>query len=72
MEIIEVFRNKMESEGYKAYIIPTSDYHNSEYISDYFKARQYLSGFTGSQGTLLITKEFAYLWVDGRYFIQAE
>ena len=72
MELIELFRSKMEKDNYKAYIIPTSDYHNSEYISDYFKARQYLSGFTGSQGTLIITKDFAYLWVDGRYFIQAE
>ncbi len=72
MELIELFRNKMENEGYKAYIIPTSDYHNSEYISDYFKSRQFLSNFTGSQGTLLITKDDAYLWVDGRYFIQAE
>ena len=61
MELIELFRNKMETAGYKAYIVPTSDYHNSEYISDYFKARQFLSGFTGSQGTLVI-----------RYFIQAE
>ncbi len=72
MELIEIFRNKMENSGIKAYIIPTSDYHNSEYISDYFKSRQFLSGFTGSQGTLLITLDFAYLWVDGRYFIQAE
>ena len=72
MELIELFRNKMETAGYKAYIVPTSDYHNSEYISDYFKARQFLSGFTGSQGTLVITLDFAYLWVDGRYFIQAE
>ena len=54
------------------YLVPTSDYHHSEYISDYFKCRQYLSGFTGSAGTLLVTTEKAYLWTDGRYFIQAE
>lgn len=54
-----------------AYIVPTSDFHNSEYISDYFKGREYLSGFTGSAGTLLVTLDHAYLWTDGRYFIQA-
>ena len=48
------------------YLVPTSDYHHSEYISDYFKCRQYLSGFTGSAGTLLVTTEKAYLWTDGR------
>ena len=54
-----------------AYIIPTSDYHMSEYVSDFFKSRAYLSGFTGSAGTLVITKDKGYLWTDGRYFIQA-
>ena len=54
-----------------AYIIPTGDFHNSEYVSNYFKGREYLSGFTGSAGTLLVTQENAYLWTDGRYFIQA-
>lgn len=53
-------------------LIPTNDYHNSEYIPEYFKIRVFLSGFTGSAGTLLIAKESAYLWTDGRYFIQAE
>ncbi len=55
-----------------AYLVPTSDYHNSEYLSDFFKEREFLSGFTGSAGTLLVTKEDAFLWTDGRYFIQAE
>ncbi len=54
-----------------AYIVPTSDDHNSEYISDYYKTRAFLTGFTGSAGTLLITPKKAYLWVDGRYHIQA-
>lgn len=72
MELIETFQQVMKEKGYDAYIIPTSDYHNSEYVSDYFKGRALLTGFTGSQGTLLITLDNAYLWVDGRYFIQAE
>jgi len=55
-----------------AYLVPTSDYHNSEYLSDYFKEREFLSGFTGSAGTLLVTQNDAFLWTDGRYFIQAE
>lgn len=55
-----------------AYLVPTSDFHGSEYLSDYFKEREYLSGFTGSAGTLIVTQETAYLWTDGRYFLQAE
>ena len=54
-----------------AYLITTGDYHNSEYISEHFKARAYLSDFTGSAGTLLVTQNNAYLWADGRYHIQA-
>lgn len=72
MELINKFKELMTTEGYDAYIIPTSDFHGSEYISDYFKSRAYLSGFTGSAGTLLVTKDKAYLWTDGRYFIQAQ
>ena len=55
-----------------AYIITSSDYHQSEYIDDYFKGREYLSGFTGSAGVLVIFKDEACLWTDGRYHIQAE
>ncbi len=55
-----------------AYLVPTSDFHQSEYISGYFKEREYLSGFTGSAGTLVVTTDEALLWTDGRYFIQAE
>ena len=54
-----------------AYIVFISDDHGSEYISDRYKSVRYLSGFTGSAGTLLITKENSYLWTDGRYFLQA-
>ena len=55
-----------------AYIVTSSDYHQSEYIDDYFKGREYLSGFTGSAGILVIFKDEACLWTDGRYHIQAE
>ncbi len=54
------------------YIVPTADYHNSEYVSDYFKMREFLSGFTGSAGTLVVSSREAGLWTDGRYFVQAE
>ena len=55
-----------------AYIVTSSDYHQSEYIDDYFKGREYLSGFTGSAGVLVIFNDEACLWTDGRYHIQAE
>lgn len=70
-EIIEL-QQEMKKNGVDFYLVPTSDYHHSEYISDYFKCREYLSGFTGSAGTLLVTLTNAYLWTDGRYFLQAE
>lgn len=53
-------------------IIPTSDPHQSEYLAEHWKIREWLSGFTGSQGTLIIAEDFAGLWVDSRYFLQAE
>lgn len=52
-------------------IIPTNDYHNSEYIPEYFKSRVFITGFTGSAGTFVVAQDSAYLWTDGRYFIQA-
>ena len=64
-------RKAMKNRGIDAYIIPTTDFHGSEYVNDYFKFRRYVSGFTGSAGTLLVTEGGAYLWTDGRYFIQA-
>ena len=57
--------------GIDAYIVPTTDFHGSEYVNDYFKCREYISGFTGSAGTLVVTAEDAGLWTDGRYFLQA-
>ena len=54
------------------YLIPTADFHNSEYVNDYFKVREFFSGFTGSNGTLVVSIWEAGLWTDGRYFVQAE
>lgn len=62
----------MDDKGVAAYIVPTADPHQSEYVGEYFKTREWISGFTGSAGTVIITKERALLWTDGRYFIQAE
>lgn len=70
-EKLSALRAEMEKEHITAYYIPTNDFHGSEYVCDHFKCREYLSGFTGSAGTLVITKDFAGLWTDGRYFIQA-
>ena len=61
----------MEQNKINAYVIPTSDEHGSECLSDHFKTREYMSGFTGSAGTLVVTMYEALLWTDGRYFIQA-
>lgn len=65
-------RSRMKEAGIDVYIIPTTDYHGSEYVNDYFKCREYISGFTGSAGTLVVKQDFAGLWTDGRYFLQAE
>ena len=64
-------RNQMKEAGVHCVVIPTSDYHNSEYVSDFFMARKYFSGFTGSAGTLVVMPDEAALFTDGRYFIQA-
>ena len=64
-------RAKMAENGIDAYIVPTADFHQSEYVGEYFKARKYITGFSGSAGTAVITKDEARLWTDGRYFIQA-
>ena len=69
---INKLRENMKEKSIYAYIIPSSDYHQSEYVGDYFKSREFMSGFTGSAGTLVVTLDEAGLWTDGRYFIQAE
>ncbi|RDY23647.1 aminopeptidase P family protein [Romboutsia maritimum] len=68
---IQQLRNIMEEKKIFAYIIPSADYHQSEYVGEYFKSRTFISGFTGSAGTVVVTKNEAGLWTDGRYFIQA-
>ena len=69
---IDALRAEMKREGVDIYIVPSTDYHHSEYVGEYFKARQFMTGFTGSAGTAVFTKDKACLWTDGRYFIQAE
>lgn len=64
-------RKEMEKEGISAVIIPTSDPHSTEYVCEHYAARKYVSGFTGSAGILVVCKECAGLWTDGRYFLQA-
>ncbi len=71
MDKIKNFQKILNKKQIKAYIIPTADYHNSEYVSPFFKGRAFLTGFTGSAGTLIVTQDKAYLWTDGRYHIQA-
>lgn len=71
-EKITVLREKMQERKMDAYLIPTDDYHMSEYVGEHFKEREYMSGFSGSAGTLLVTQTRALLWTDGRYFLQAQ
>jgi len=69
---LQALREAMAARGIDACLIPTADYHNSEYVGDHFAARAYVSGFTGSAGTLLVFPTWAGLWTDGRYFLQAQ
>lgn len=69
---ILALQKEMASRNVDACLIPTSDYHQSEYVNAFFKCRAYLSGFTGSAGTLIVTADAAGLWTDGRYFLQAD
>lgn len=71
-EKVEKLRQRMKENKMDAYIIPSFDAHQSEYVAEHWKGRQWLSGFTGSAGTVVITLEDAGLWTDGRYYIQAE
>ncbi|MCI5747375.1 aminopeptidase P family N-terminal domain-containing protein [Eubacterium pyruvativorans] len=70
-ERLAALRKKMQENNVAFYIVPTDDFHQDEYVGDHFKARVYITGFTGSAGTALITETEAFLWTDGRYFIQA-
>ena len=71
-ERISKLRELMEEKHIDMYIVPSADNHQSEYVGEHFKAREFITGFTGSAGTAVITKEEAGLWTDGRYFLQAE
>ncbi len=65
-------RECMKAKGMDMYIVPSADFHQSEYVGEFFMARAFMSGFTGSAGTLVVTADKAGLWTDGRYFLQAE
>lgn len=71
-ERLEKLRKMMKEKEIDAYIVPTTDPHSSEYVAEHYKGRSFISGFTGSAGTALITHNKALLWTDGRYFIQAQ
>lgn len=71
-ERVEALRSKMRENAIASYCIPSSDPHMSEYLPEHYKTRQFISGFTGSAGTALVTMDEAILWTDGRYFLQAE
>ena len=65
-------RSWMKENGFTAFVFPSSDPHNSEYVADHWKSREWISGFSGSAGTAVVTLEHAALWTDSRYFIAAE
>ncbi len=68
---LAALRAVMKENGVDWYMVPTADFHNSEYVDAYFKVREYLCNFSGSNGTLIVGMDEAGLWTDGRYFIQA-
>ena len=71
-EKIQKLREIMKNENIDYYVVPSGDFHQSEYVAEHFKSRAYITGFTGSAGTALIGRKKGILWTDGRYFIQAE
>lgn len=71
-ERLDALRSEMRLKNIDIYVIHSDDFHQSEYVGEYFKCRQYITGFTGSAGTAVITDNTAGLWTDGRYFIQAQ
>ena len=71
-ERVQRLRSLMAEKGIDAYVVPTADFHQSEYVGEHFKARKFITGFSGSYGTAVITKDDGGLWTDGRYFFQAE
>ncbi|WP_455535015.1 aminopeptidase P family protein [Roseburia inulinivorans] len=71
-EKLTALREEMKRRNIDIYVVPTADFHESEYVGEHFKARKFITGFTGSAGTAVITLKEAGLWTDGRYFVQAE
>ncbi len=71
-EKLKCLREHMQKHNVDAFIALSADPHMSEYLPDYWKIREWLTGFTGSVGTILVTQDIAGLWVDGRYWVQAE
>lgn len=71
MYSVKLLQKQLKKDRIDAYIVDTADPHGSEYINDYYKLRSFFSGFNGSNGTLIVMQDKAYLWTDGRYFIQA-
>ena len=70
-ERLQQLREEMAKRNIAVYIVPTADFHESEYVGEHFKARKFITGFSGSAGTAVITRKEAGLWTDGRYFVQA-
>ena len=71
-ERLTALREELKRRNIDIYVVPTADFHESEYVGEHFKARKFITGFTGSAGTAVITLKEAGLWTDGRYFVQAE
>ena len=71
-ERVAKLRSLMSKKNIDAYVVPTADFHQSEYVGEHFKARKFITGFSGSYGTAVITMDDGGLWTDGRYFFQAE
>ena len=72
MKRVNKLREIMKNKNIDHYIITSNDPHQSEYVAEHYRGRAYVSGFTGSAGTLLVSNDSSKLWTDGRYFIQAE
>ena len=70
-ERLAALRQCMKEKNIDVYVVPTADFHQSEYVGEHFKARKFITGFSGSAGTALITLTDARLWTDARYFLQA-
>ena len=71
-DLLTTLRHNMKEKHIDALYVPTADPHQTEYVGEHYQTRTFLTGFTGSAGTAVVTENDALLWTDGRYFIQAE